>query len=229
MPKARTWLALTVVLAGCNTAGYDVVSISPIYGWTDGCNTVRVSGHGFSETATAALGELALDINARGEGIDAGYWVEATLPPAPVTEPGYATVTVTSDGVASSVPDAYYYVACLQLGNLESLDSEVAAAGQAIGMVGCQLDASALTVRLSPQDQPERAHGRLHTDVPFTSSCGTATASFVAPALDDGVYDVELVDAAGATVFPPYACPAPPWDTAGALLWCPTLTYGDAQ
>ena len=205
-------------------AGYDAVSISPIYGWVEGCTTVRVSGHGFADDASVKIGDLSLDISARGTGLDRGYWVEGTLPPDPVTGAGYATVTVTSDGNASSIEDAFYYVACLQPGNLESLDTETAVAGQTIGMAGCALDPATLTVELVSRSDGSIARA------PFTSTCGSATARFVAPDLPDGLYDLQLVDAARERIFPPYLCPITDTaDTAAALLWCPTLTYGVGQ
>lgn len=225
-PLSRALLApvLATLLASCNTPGFDAVSISPIYGWTGGCNTVRVSGHGFAEDATVTVGAVDLPIAARGEGIDAGYWVEGALPADPVRTAGYATVAVHSAGQTSTLPDAYYFVACPQNGNLESLDTETAVGGQAVAMRGCSLGAD-LTVRLTLRD----GDGADAVQVPVTPTCGSTDATFTAPTLADGLYDVALVDTAGDVVFPPYPCPADPADTAGALLWCPTLTYGAAE
>ena len=235
MPRRRSLLAIALrvaafaaVISGglsaCNTAGFDAVSISPIYGWTDGCNTVRVSGHGFAEDATVTLGTLELPISARGEGIDAGYWIEGTLPAAAAAQAGYATVSVNSAGATSTIADAYYYVACPAEGTLDSLDTETVAAFQNVTMQGCGLSAT-LLVQLTPRGGTAEDAVR----VPITSTCGTASTSFVAPDLPDNLYDVQIVNPAGDVLFPPYLCPADPTDTAAALLWCPTLTYGAAQ
>lgn len=217
------WLALPGLLAlvACNTAGFDVVSISPIYGWVDGCNTVRISGHGFAQDATATLGDLDLAVSARGEGIDEGYWLESVLPAAPVSAKGYATASVTSGGVTSTLPDAYYYVECPQPGNLESVDAETVVPDQSVTLQGCGLDSAALTVHLVPRAGTETISRTL------TSACGTASATFTVPSnLTADTYDLQLVDATGAVVFPTWSCPAVDTaDTAGAV-WCPTLTYG---
>ncbi len=217
-------LPASLLLGSCNTAGFDAVSISPIYGWTEGCNTVRISGHGFAPDATVTLGDLDLAITTRGSGMDEGYWVEGALPANPVTSAGYATVTVNSGGKSDALPDAYYHVACPQSGYLESLDTETAASGQTVTLAGCSLDTSALQVRLM---------GRIGlpiVQVPLTAGCGTTGATFIAPHLPAGTYDLQVIDTQGAVVFPPYACPVV-LDTAdtGAPPWCPTLTFGADQ
>lgn len=215
---------ILIAVSSCNTAGFAAVSISPIYGWTGGCNTVRVSGHGFAEDATVTVGNVELPITARGEGIDAGYWVEGALPADAASAAGYATVTVHSAQQSDSLPDAYYFVACPADGNLESLDTETAAGGQTVAMQGCGLSAD-LSVRLTLRG----GSGADAVQVPVTPTCGSTQAGFSAPSMADGLYDLALVDTAGDVVFPPYPCPADPTDTAAAMLWCPTLTYGAAE
>lgn len=223
-PSSLFLTGALLACASCNTAGFDAVSISPIYGWVDGCNTVRISGHGFAEDATASLGDLELAVSARGAGLDKGYWLESVLAAAPVTAKGYADVTVTSEGKGSKIADAYYFVECPQAGNLELLEPEVAGVGEQVTLTGCGLDAAALTVRLVPPAGVDLGAASL------TSSCGTASAMFVVPELPAGVYDLQLIDAAGAVVFPPYACPITDTaDTAAASLWCPSLTVGSAK
>ncbi len=225
-PLLAALAALALLGTSCNTDGFAAVSIAPIYGWVDGCNTVRISGHGFAEDATATLGTLALTVATRGTGQDQGYWLESTLPANPVTAKGYADVTVTSAGKTSTIKDAYYYVACPAPGNLESMDVQTVTAGATVTLGGCGLDPATVSVQLVPWT------GGTNTTVPITSSCGTATATFSAPALPDGSYDVQLIDATGAVLYPTWSCSqgaADTADTAAASEWCPTLTYGSAK
>jgi len=218
-----------LLLIGCNTAGFDAVAISPIYGWVDGCSTVTISGHGFSEQATATVGgQSVTGITLPERALDKGYLFTATVPAASAA--GYADVVVTDGDNTATITGsgAYYYVACPAVGYLESYGpSEGVTAGATVTITGCGFDAAA--VRGQIVDAAGSPQGGAFA---LTSACGTASVSFEAPALADGTWYLELVDADGAVLS---GAPCPPEDTAtdtsdtGATCTDYPLTYGSAR
>lgn len=221
--KSILWMALVPILASCNTPPFNVVSVKPIYGWVDGCTEVRVSGSGFADDATVAFGGVEVPVTSRGEGIDAGYWLGAVMPPAASGTNGYVDVTVNSAGASDTVPGAFYYVACPMLGNVEVVDPADVSAGTSVSVWGCGLDTTQLRVKLSdpmgklPASEP----------LPLSPDCSTAQAHFTAPSMPSGTYDVLLVDSSEAIVYPPdYGCVP---DSATACYPVFTVTYGGAK
>ncbi len=212
-------LLLWAVLSGCNDAGYAVVSIDPIYGWTDGCTAIAFGGHGFSDDLSATVGGNPVgNITLPTRAIDKGFAFSGTLPAG---SHGYADVVVTSAGVESKLSGTagFYYVECPAAGTIDTLGPENVVAGTAVTIVGCGLDATALLVRLT-----DSTGTPVTADVGTTSECGTGKVSFVAPALAAGTYLVSLVNSAG-DVISGGACPAR--DSADTAYSCTeyTLTY----
>lgn len=205
-------------LLACNDPGFKAVTITPIYGWVDGCTSVTVRGHGFAENATANIGDQALNDlsypDAETKPLDVGYQLYGRTPPA--TEKGYADVSVTSNGETSVIPDAFYYVACLADAFVEGANpTEAITSGSTVTLYGCNLDANQWKVKVGDAEP-----------VAMTSSCSTAEVTFTAPDLADGSYAVSIVDSAGNTVFP-VACDSA--DTGVVCTPAPILTYGSAQ
>ncbi len=214
-----------LLLGACNDAGYALVSISPIYGWTDGCGSITLSGHGFGKELAASIGEAGITGLTTPDDADAvGYQVYGVVPAG---AKGLADVSLRSDGVESKLTgtSGYYYVECPGPGTVDTVSPTTGlAAGSLVTVSGCGLDAAAITVRLV-----DAAEVPVAADVPLVSMCGTGAASFEAPALPDGTYYVELVDVATQAVLA--GAPCGPVDSADTASSCTdhTLTYGEAE
>lgn len=211
--KRVIWVPLLAALVSCNTVGFDAVSISPIYGWVDGCNQVKVSGTAFGDDLAVSItmpDASGVDVSAelgglvhagddpsvtdeRIKALNVGFYVLGTMPASPVASKGYASVVVTSGDQTATLDEAYYYVACPADGYLEYADPVSAiASGTPITLGGCSLDASRMMVQLvDTTGAPAGAPASL------TSSCGTATVSFAAPSVPDGDYYITIVDTKG--------------------------------
>lgn len=220
------FVSLLLLMAGCNVLPFDAVSISPIYGWVDGCNTVTISGHGFSDQATATIGGQAVtDITLPTRELDKGYLFTATVPAGSAA--GYADVVVTDGASTDTITGsgAYYYVACPAVAYVEGIDVTTGlAAGTTVTIAGCGFDTSALRGQLL--DAKGATVGK-----PFdlTSVCGTATVSFAAPDAADGSYYLAFVDGSGTVVAGTPCPPADTGDTAAAACADYPLTYGSAR
>lgn len=217
---------ITLALLGaCNDAGYGLVSISPIYGWVDGCNPVTLSGHGFADDATASIGGSDITgITLPERKVDKGFVLYGT---APAGQHGYAEVTMRSGGETSTLKGTagYYYVECPALG---TVDAVTPAAGLADGVTvtlnGCGLDTTLAAARIVSADGTPQG-----SDLPLVSMCGTGTASFTAPALADGEYYLELVRVDDGTVLSGAPCPPPDSGDTGSSCTDQTLTYGGGE
>lgn len=220
--------ALTLLLQACNpTPAFNAVAISPIYGWVDGCNAVTITGAGFGDDVAATVGGKAVtDVQLPEKDTDKGYQFTAVMPAGDA--PGYADVVVTSgdktDTIAGS--GAYYYVACPMVGYVEAVEpTEGIAAGTAISLTGCGLDASTLTAQfVAPDGVTVGATG-----IALTSSCATASATFAAPDLADGTWYLQLLDETGVVVNGDVCPPPDTADTAAAACTDFPLTFGGAR
>ncbi|MBN1337227.1 MAG: hypothetical protein JXB39_14810 [Deltaproteobacteria bacterium] len=219
----------------CDPLGFRAVSISPIYGWVDGCIDVQVSGHGFDDDVSGKVGGLALENvvlpDPETQKLDVGFTFWARVPANPTQEAGFADLEVTSGGETDSVVDAFYFVACPATGYEEYLSTDTATEGDTITLYGCGIDASAHKVRVGPSKP-----------VDLTSVCGTSQVSFTAPNPGEaGTWYVGIFDASGKTqIYPDPACDiSVPYgavdtgitDTAegDSCAGVPTLTYGGAR
>lgn len=228
--KTLAWLPAAVLLAGCNNPGFEAVSIRPIYGWVDGCNPVRVSGHGFGDDVKVTIGDRD-DAAAQAElasvtfpekELDKGYFVEGVMPAAVTGTNGYADVVVTTGGQTSVIDDAYYYVACPGLGYTESASpTEGLVGGETITLSGCGLDAAAVQAWVVDATGAPVVPAAL----PLTSACGTASATFAAPALAKGTYYLLLTDLDGNPLFGG----APDTADTASIAHAISLTYGGAR
>ncbi|MSQ03826.1 MAG: hypothetical protein EXR71_18385 [Myxococcales bacterium] len=212
------------LLTSCNEAGYALVSISPIYGYTDGCNAVTLAGHGFGDKLSATIGGAAVPgFAASADKALLGYQAGGTVPAG---AHGFADIVLTSDGVASTLSGTggYYYVECPAAGTIVSVSPAAElAAGVVVTLDGCGLDAAAVTARIV-----DAAGVAVGADMPLTTVCGTGAVSFVAPALADGTYYLEIVDLGTGMVLS--GAPCGPIDSADTGSSCTdySLTYGVA-
>lgn len=217
--RAFLSIPLLAVLGSCGSRsiGFEVVSIRPIFGWADGCNAVKISGHGFATSAeqgATSIGDKPVtDLTLPDSSLDIGYTFTATVPAG---TPGYADVTVHNKDAESTLTDGYFYVECPAPALIEAASpTKGVTAEMVIHLTGCNLDAAAFTAKVGDAEP-----------VPLTSACGTGEVTFVAPDLADGAYGVSLLNADGEVVFP---TPCDTADTGASCDVAPVLTYGEAQ
>jgi hypothetical protein len=203
-----------LVLVGCNTTPrFDAVSIRPIYGWTDGCGTARISGHGMSDAAVVKIGDSVMgpaeNPAVPGE-IDKGFWFERQIPAGAV---GFHDVVVDNgDGKVDTIPKGYYYVECPGIAVDAAGDESdgVLVAGDTVTVRGCGLTTSVFAQIGSA------------APVPLTQKCGAGVATFAAPELPAGDYLLTFVDGSGNLLYPPTCDTA---DTGSACVQFP-VSYG---
>lgn len=216
---------LLALSSACNDAGYALVSISPIYGWVDGCNPVTLSGHGFSDEVSASVGGSDITGITYPEGkIDKGFVVYGTMPAG---QHGYADVSLRSGGETSTLTKTagYYYVECPGAGTMEAVSPAGAlAAGVLVTVEGCGLDSGAVAARVVSADGLVQS-----ADLPLVSMCGTATVSFTAPAMPDGEYYLELINVADGAILSGAPCPPPDSGDTGSSCTDQKLIYGGAE
>lgn len=218
-------MLFALLLGACNDAGFALVSISPIYGWSDGCGAITLSGHGFGSAVSASIGGTDVVELTTPEAADLrGFQVSGTVPAG---EAGYADVSLTSDGVTSTLTGTggYYYVSCPAPGHVDAVSpADGLVGGELVVVEGCGLDTATMAVNLV--DGTGVVQGG---DLPLVGLCGTATASFEAPVLPAGSFHVEVIDLATRAVLSGGPCTSP--DTAldtGGGCEAVTLTYGGA-
>jgi len=224
---------LALLHLSCDPDEFVAVSISPIYGWVDGCIDLKVSGHDFGDDVAGTIAGVALENvvlpDPETEKLDVGFVFYARIPAGAVTEAGFATVEVTSGGETSTLTDAFYFVACPAVGYEEYLSADTATQGDTITIFGCGIDATTHKVRVGQSP-----------DQDLTSVCGTAQLSFTAPTQPEGTWYVGIFDNANNQIYPDPACditvPADAADTGivdtatpDPCAGVPTLTYGGAR
>lgn len=230
--KRILWLAPWTALLGgsCNNAGFDAVSIRPIYGWAEGCGPVRVSGHGFGDDVTVSLGDgdvatMQVPLESPtvpSDEVNKGFYVEGVMPASPGGGGVYADVIVTTGGQTDVIEGAFYYVACPGVGYVEGLaPSEGLLGGETVSLSGCGLDAAGLQAWLV-DGAGVPAH---QSPLPLTSICRTASVSFTAPALPAGAYYLLLTDLEGN----PVSGGAPDTGDTAALAHALVLSFGGAR
>lgn len=196
-------VAAPLGFASCNEVGFDAVSIRPIYGWVDGCTAVSIGGHGFGDDVKVTIGGSDL-VNAalpEKDSLDYGYQVTGLTPPG--TQPGYATVTVSTGGQSADVFGDFYYEACPLAAYPESASPDSGlAAGTTVTLGGCNLMGD-YQVKVGTANP-----------VSVTTACSTAYVTFSAPDLPAGDYYVAILDGSGNQLMPD---PASGCDTTAAV------------
>lgn len=216
LTAALPLLSAIIALGSCNDAGFAVVSISPIYGYVDGCTDVKVSGHGFSENAEALLDDITLENLAYPDPntneLDEGFIIYGRTPRH---EKGYVDLIVVNKDLSySTLKEAYYYVDCPGEPWLDSISPSAGVLPHdVVTLSGCNIDTSEVFVRVNNSEP-----------IPLSPSCRTATSTFMAPELPAGDYELALVDAKGALLWPSEPCSAK--DTAGECQEPLVLNYG---
>jgi hypothetical protein len=126
-----------------------LVTITPDYGYVDGCIDVTLAGHKLGENATATIGsgELPLtpaeeDTNAGEHAQDIGFEYTGQVGPAP-EGPGWYDVTMKVDGEDLVLKNGFYYRACPATFSVDAFggpaDPTNVVAGDQIFLQGCGL------------------------------------------------------------------------------------------
>jgi hypothetical protein len=219
LPVLAGLVGLLSLQAACNDAGFAVVSISPIYGFEDGCTEVKVSGHGFAEGAKATLDGYELDNIAYPDTstkpLDLGFVLYGRTPSH---EPGFVDLIVFNpDETWSRVRKAFYYVACPGSPHVETVSPRTDVRSQdVIVLDGCSLDSNDLFVTVGDSEP-----------LPLSPSCGSARVTFMAPTLPAGAYALRLLDGGGHEVWPLADCDS--GDTSGDCQEPVMLVYGGEE
>ena len=210
------WRALSpwgaAIAVGCALLQPRFETITPEYGYVDGCTDVVLQGAKMGTDATVTIGGVellqiepaAVDPEVPEWAQDVGFKYFGVTPPAPGLEAGYYDVVMTipqPDGkkgepVIGSVVGGFYYQPCPASVHIDatSLAGPIAP-GATIDLQGCGLDPEAVTVELVDGD------GVPVTALPMTSTCSTAQTSLaVPPAIADGVYFLQLTHLDGTVV-----------------------------
>lgn len=145
------------------------VSITPDYGYVDGCADVTLQGHHLGDKATAKIGDAEFPVTAATDvegtpewATDVGFKFSGVTPPSPTGESGWFDVSLTIEGESEPliIPQGWYYRACpasfrvdsLSLpadgstGNTTTPGLPTVTPGTPIAMTGCGLDGD-VTVR----------------------------------------------------------------------------------
>lgn len=200
------------------------ISIRPIYGWQDGCTSVKISGHGFGADVTATIGgnpvtEVTLPAD---DSLDYGFLFNAVTPAGAAS--GYADVVVKTNGTDAPLSVPFYYEACPTAVHLDAMSpSDSLVGGTSVALVGCNIKSAEYQVKVGDA-----------APVAMTAGCLTASATFAAPELPAGQYPVVFVDSSGTTVWPTAEeCVDSGGDTghdtappATYCDLCPCVTYG---
>ena len=190
------WRALlpwgAALAVGCALLQPRFETVTPEFGYVDGCDEVVLQGSNIGVDATVTIGGeemLAIapaeeDTNFPEWAQDIGFKYTGITPPAPGLEPGFYDVVMTippEDGkgepTVSSVYKGYYYRSCPESVHIDAVDlTHPIAPGESITVHGCNLDPEQVTARLVNNDGVEVVA------LPMTSECSTATVSLTVPA-----------------------------------------------
>jgi hypothetical protein len=191
---------------GCALLAPRFESVTPEYGYVDGCTPITLGGADIGTEATVTIaGQPLLAIAAAAYDTafpewaqDVGFEYTGLTPPAPSGQPGYVDVVMTipadkegGDAIVRTLPKGFYYLACPAEVHVDALGLPTAdetgdtfgpvaqptAAGATIDVSGCGLDAASVVAELrNPAD------GAVVATMPLEATCGTAEVQFTIPA-----------------------------------------------
>lgn len=176
-----------------------LVSITPDYGYADGCVDVLVQGHHLGTNATAHIGDAEFlellpaeeDPDRPEHAQDVGFLYTGLVPASPSGEAGWFDVVVTIDGEELKIRDGWYYRSCPGSLVVDAFTvPDPATVGSQLTFVGCNLGPD-VTVQFLD------LYGVLQATTQLVSDCLTARVHANVPALPAGDYNVQLVHADG--------------------------------
>lgn len=190
-------------------------TVTPSYGYVDGCKPVLLQGHHLGTQGTARIGTAPIldlkpaqiDPKLPEHAQDVGFKYTGITGPAPGGKAGWYDVVMEVDGEALTLNDAWYYQACPATFQVDSYavpsDADV---GSSIYFEGCGLGGN---VTLQFLDATQTPIG----EATLVSDCSTAQVHADVPALPAGDYTMQLL-ATDDTAFPLTTCFASSGDTA---------------
>jgi hypothetical protein len=198
-------------------------TITPEFGYVDGCTDVILGGAYIGTDATVTIGGEALlaiepaayDTAFPEYAQDVGFEYAGRTPPSPGREPGWADVVMTippeKEGGKEFVrrlPDGFYYMACPGSVHVDTLGLPTAdetgdtagpvaqpvPAGETVPLIGCGLDATKVEVALRNGD------GSIAFTLPLVQDCSTAIAHIDIPDVANGAYYLTIEHEDGTTL-----------------------------
>lgn len=212
--RRQAWFAV-ILLAACDTEP-DFVSITPQYGYADGCTPVTLQGSNLGEAAKAFVGgpnvddaEIPVtpaetDDSLPDHAQDVGFVYYGSMPVSPRDGDGtgWQDITMEVDGISMTLTQAWYYLPCPGTFDIEdaSYPEKGAAAGDEFTFRGCGLTKD---VEMVVYDAKEAEVGRVALS--GDAFCPTGMASAALPDLAAGDYTFKLMDPKG-TVYESSDC-----------------------
>lgn len=196
-----------------------LATITPDYGYVDGCTPVLIGGHHLGTEAKVSIGTspllnlepAPLDPALPEHAQDQGFEYTAVTGTAPGGKAGWYDVVMEVDGEKLVLSDGWYYRACPATFAVDLFavptDADV---GSSIYLEGCGLGGNVTMEFLDDVGAPVGSAS-------LVSDCSTAQVHAVVPALPAGDYAMQ-VTATDGTTFPLLTCVTESGDTGETCL-----------
>jgi hypothetical protein len=191
-----------------------LATITPDYGYADGCQQVILQGHHLGENATAKLvgpGGSADFLEFRAatreddmEGVpehasDVGFKYYGTVPASPDGGSGWYDVVLTVDGEELTIDQGWYYRSCPGAIVVDAYDiPPEAAVGATLTFQGCNLTEGTELQLVDPISLA------VVGSAPLQSVCSTAITTADVPSVAAGTYNLQLSN--GTDLYPFEVC-----------------------
>ncbi|MEN0067834.1 MAG: hypothetical protein AAGA48_37240 [Myxococcota bacterium] len=207
MTRELYLIAASLLLVGCEAIP-DFVSITPQFGYVDGCTPVTLQGSNLGTEATASVGgpnvgqtdipiqPAEFDPDLPDHAQDIGFRYEGVMPISvrPDDGSGWQDISMTIDEQSMTLLHAWYYLACPASFDVDrSAIPEIASPGDVFRFGGCGLDE---TVEMVVFDAAEAEVVRIALTGNEFCPTGEATAALPND-LMPGDYTVQLIDDEG--------------------------------
>jgi hypothetical protein len=191
-----------------------LATVTPSYGYVDGCQAVLLQGHHLGENATARIGDVPLlnlepavrDPKVPEHAQDVGFKYYGVTPPAPNGKDGWYDVVLEVEGEELTIREGWYYRPCPATFVVDAYtvpaDADV---GATLSFEGCGLGGNVTLQFLDASQTPVGS-------ADLVSDCSTAQVHADVPALPAGDYTMQLLATDG-TAFPLQSCLSESGDT----------------
>jgi hypothetical protein len=196
-----------------------LATITPAFGYVDGCQAVVIQGHHLGTAAKGRIGSVPfVDFKAAEEdkdypeyAQDVGFKYFGVSGPAPEGKGGWYDIILEVDGEELTIDDGWYYRECPATFAVDVFDIPADAdVGTVLSFEGCGLGGNVTVLFLDDTDAPI-------AEVPLVSDCNTAFVHATVPSMPAGTYTLQ-VTATDGTVFSPDACAIESGDTGATCL-----------
>lgn len=196
-----------------------LATITPSYGYVDGCQAILIQGHHLGENASARIGSEPIadltpaqrDPNVPAHAQDVGFKYFGTTPPAPDGKDGWYDVVMTVDGEDLVIREGWYYRPCPATFAVDTYTVPAdAGIGSTLYFEGCGLGGNVTLEFLDAALAPVASAN-------LVSDCSTAEVHADVPVLPSGDYTMQLVATDG-TTFSLQACFSESGDTGATCI-----------